>query len=73
MIAFEAPRYLQCLWTIDDVPTTVSFTLEPDEIGTRLRVEHRGLADAPRREFDGGWTDKLARDLAAVLRQEEPT
>jgi hypothetical protein len=48
----------------------VTFTLTPDRDGTRLRVIHGGW-DGPgldhRDGFDGGWLDKLTKDLAALL------
>jgi uncharacterized protein YndB with AHSA1/START domain len=67
VIEVEPPRLLRCRWTIDDVATTVTIRLEPDDEGTVLRLEHTGLPPDPRARFDGGWADKLATDLGLVL------
>jgi len=64
----EPPRLLRCRWSGIFGQTVVTFT--PDGEGTRLRVTHGGW-DGPgldhRDGFDGGWLDKLTKDLAALL------
>ncbi len=66
----EPPRLLRCRWSGVFGETIVTFTLTPDGEGTRLRVTHAGW-DGPglphRDGFDGGWHDKLTKDLAALL------
>ena len=66
----EPPRLLRCRWSGVFGETVVTFTLTPDGAGTRLRVTHAGW-DGPglphRDGFDGGWHDKLTKDLAALL------
>jgi uncharacterized protein YndB with AHSA1/START domain len=66
----EPPRLLRCRWSGVFGETVVTFTLTPDGEGTRLRVTHAGW-DGPglrhRDGFDGGWLDKLTKDLAALL------
>jgi len=63
----DAPRLLRCRWTIDGMPTTVTFRLRADGTGTVLRLEHDGLPPGPALSFDGGWGSKLADDLGLVL------
>jgi uncharacterized protein YndB with AHSA1/START domain len=66
VLTIEAPRLLRCRWLLDGAPTTVTMTLEPDGDGTRLRVEHAGIPEGPRPDFDTGWPgkfDALARTL----------
>jgi uncharacterized protein YndB with AHSA1/START domain len=66
----EPPRLLRCRWSGVFGETVVTFTLTPDGEGTRLRVTHAGW-DGPglphRDGFDGGWHDKLTKDLAVLL------
>ena len=66
----EPPRLLRCRWSGIFGQTVVTFMLTPDGEGTRLRVTHGGW-DGPgldhRDGFDGGWLDKLTKDLAALL------
>jgi len=64
------PRLLRCRWSGQFGDTVVSFELTPAGAGTRLRMEHSGWADehaGDRAGFDGGWHDKLTKDLPAVL------
>jgi uncharacterized protein YndB with AHSA1/START domain len=64
------PRLLRCRWSGVFGQTVVTFTLVADGGGTLLRVTHGGW-DGPglphRDGFDGGWHDKLTKDLAALL------
>lgn len=39
----------------------VTVTIEPEGAATRLRLRHAGLADAPRRNVRGGWSDSLEK------------
>jgi uncharacterized protein YndB with AHSA1/START domain len=70
VLEVEPPRMLRCRWSGIFGQTVVTFTLAPDGDGTRLRVTHGGW-DGPgldhRGGFDGGWLDKLTKDLAALL------
>jgi uncharacterized protein YndB with AHSA1/START domain len=70
VIEVEPPHLLRCRWTIEGTATTLTVQLHPDGAdgaGTRLLLEHVGLAPRPRAEFDGGWGAKLGHDLALVL------
>ena len=44
---------------LDGVATTVTFTLAPDGDGTRLHLDHAGLVDELRPQFDSGWVEKF--------------
>jgi uncharacterized protein YndB with AHSA1/START domain len=70
VLAVDPPTRLQLRWMLDGVATTVTFTLEADGDGTRLHLEHAGIADESRTHFDSGWVEKFD-DLAKLL-QEEP-
>lgn len=68
----EPPNRLVHTWrsTDEELVTTVSFELEPQGTGTRLRVNHRGFVDPVDLEQNqGGWLDLLPRlgRLAADL------
>jgi uncharacterized protein YndB with AHSA1/START domain len=66
----EPPRLLRCRWSGVFGDTTVTFTLTPEDGGTRLRVEHAGWQGPGldhRLGFDAGWHDKLAKDLSALM------
>jgi uncharacterized protein YndB with AHSA1/START domain len=65
----EPPHLLECRWTIDGAPTTVTIRLDAAGAHTVLHLEHAGLPSARRDGFDGGWESKFAHDLAAVLRR----
>jgi uncharacterized protein YndB with AHSA1/START domain len=51
--------------------STLTFTLEPTERGTRLTLVHDGLADAERADHDHGWEHYLGR-LATVAAGGDP-
>ena len=72
----EPPRLLRCQWAGAFGDTIVTFELAPEGSGTRLHVTHRGWTDdfrGYRDGFDGGWQDKLATDLPALLALDGPT
>ncbi len=71
VVEVEPPHHLQCRWDIDGTPTTVTIRLEADGEGTVLRLEHAGIPRDRRDGFDGGWADKLQRDLGLVLAGNE--
>ncbi len=70
VLTIEAHRVLAYSWNFDHAdPTltlrsTVTFTLTPSAVGTRLRVEQIGFRPDQRRAFGGakaGWEQMLAR------------
>ena len=67
VVEVAPPHLLRCRWTIAGVPTTLTVRLEVDGGGTLLSLEHVGLPPEPRSGFDGGWGNKLQRDLVSVL------
>jgi uncharacterized protein YndB with AHSA1/START domain len=67
VLVVDPPRLLECEWMINGEPTIVRIELRPDGDGTRLLLEHRGLASEHQAEFDGGWDSKLRDDLTLVL------
>jgi uncharacterized protein YndB with AHSA1/START domain len=70
VLEVEPPRLLRCRWSGVFGETVVTFTLTPDNGGTRLRVTHSGWAGeglGQRDGFDQTWHDKLVKDLAALL------
>ena len=51
------PRAFTTTWTADgEQPTTLTVRLEPVDGGTRLRLEHDGVAD---RQYVAGWAAYL--------------
>jgi uncharacterized protein YndB with AHSA1/START domain len=72
VLEVEPPHLLRCRWTIENVDTLVTFRLEPDGAGTRLTLEHVGLAGPRHLEFDPGWAAKLSGDLDLLLRDGHP-
>jgi uncharacterized protein YndB with AHSA1/START domain len=70
VLEVDPPRLLRCQWSGPFGDTIVAFELQPESEGTRLRLIHSGWADGQddhRNGFDGGWNDKLTKDLPAVL------
>jgi uncharacterized protein YndB with AHSA1/START domain len=70
VLEVDPPWLLRCQWSGPFGDTIVAFELEPASEGTRLRLSHSGWTDDhddDRRGFDGGWSDKLSKDLPAVL------
>lgn len=74
VLEVDEPRRLSYTWRGDEdgEPTVVTFTLEPDDGGTRLRLEHtdfRGLRGlVTRLILSRGWKKKLLREeLPTVL------
>jgi len=71
VLALDAPTRLQLRWMLDGVATTVTITLTADGDGTRLHLEHDGLAAESRSKFDGGWIEKFDDLTKALLETEE--
>ncbi|KQR17483.1 SRPBCC domain-containing protein [Cellulomonas sp. Leaf334] len=77
VLAVEPGRTLAVTWTDaadpDLVPTTVTWTLEPEGHGTRLFLEHAGFdpddptAQLSRRIMGGGWRSMILRRLGELL------
>jgi uncharacterized protein YndB with AHSA1/START domain len=67
VLEVDAPRFLRCRWTIEGVPSEVTIKLHDDAEGTRLELEHIRLSSSMRADFDGGWDEKLVRELVTVL------
>ena len=77
VLAVEPHRTLAVTWTDaadpDLVPTTVTWTLEPEGRGTRLFLEHSGFdpddptAQLSRRIMGGGWRSMILRRLGELL------
>jgi uncharacterized protein YndB with AHSA1/START domain len=77
VLAIEPGRRLKVTWTDaadpDLVPTTVTWTLEPEGRGTRIFLEHAGfdpddpIAQLSRRIMGGGWRSMVFRRLSEVL------
>ena len=66
VLVLDAPRYMEWSWQHPDlqIPTTVVFTLDEVEGGTRLTVQHRGPTQVEyRADITAGWPRKLARLL----------
>jgi len=70
----EAPRRLVYTWLGDadwQAPTTVCWTLEPIETGTRLRLEHTNLQDPWGQELHAmlsqGWKKMVEEGIVRVL------
>jgi uncharacterized protein YndB with AHSA1/START domain len=72
VIELDAPRRLAYTWRSDPEtpPELVSWTLEPVEAGTRLRLEHIALEDAAApftAHLDPQWKKRVQSRLAAYL------
>lgn len=70
VLEVDPPRLLRCRWSGAFGDTVVAFELTPTAEGTRLRLEHRDWDDehvGERDGFDGGWHDKLTKDLPGLL------
>ena len=70
VLEVDPPRRLSWRWVGAFGTTTVTFTLQPDGTGTRLRLEHDGWDRtnvASRDQFESGWDHKLHAELAGVL------
>ncbi len=61
---------LSMRWTGSFGDTVVTFQLEPERSGTRLRLTHGGWDEAHaafRDQFRGGWHTKIGEGLSALL------
>ena len=79
VVEVDPPRRLVWRWIASFGPTTVTFHVSAEGIGTRLRLEHDGWGDATdsRDEFNTGWKAKMGDGLRLVLdanvRPPDPT
>jgi len=75
VLALEAPRRMAWRWKSDVIDTTVTFTLERVETGTRLRLVHDGF-EGLRGLFVSwmmrGWKRILGKRLRLVLEGGSP-
>ena len=71
VIACDPPRELVFTWVVGDfLDTRVSYRLEPDGDGTRVRFEHSGfVADSARDGAAYGWT-RMHGALTKVISAE---
>jgi uncharacterized protein YndB with AHSA1/START domain len=70
VLEIDEPRLLRCRWSGVFGDTQVTFELNPEGDGTRLRVRHDGWDDPPAAEragFDDGWKQKLDEEIPRVL------
>jgi uncharacterized protein YndB with AHSA1/START domain len=73
VVTVDAPRQLAYTWRNADtqLDTLVTFTLEPAEGGTRLRLEHSGFARSgkagafAREGLGAGWNSRVLRERLA--------
>ncbi len=79
VVALEQPRWMAYTWQnkTSSLDTLVTFTLEPAEGGTRLRLEHSGFEKTGqagltiRDMLASGWNSKILRErLPALLDRE---
>jgi uncharacterized protein YndB with AHSA1/START domain len=70
VLELDPPRRMVWSWAGGPIDTTVTFTLEPDGDGTRLRIHQAGFAglgaQLTRRILASGWP-KITRRLTAYL------
>ncbi len=69
----KPPRTLRYAWTVGDLETIVSFTLEPTEYGTLLRLVQSGFKADQKNNFGGaryGWR-LMGTKLAELLDSEQ--
>jgi len=78
VIEVDAPRRLAYTWLGDEdwqAPTTVRWTLEPVEGGTRLRLEHTGLQEPWGRALQAmlsqGWKKMIEEKIVRVMERLE--
>jgi uncharacterized protein YndB with AHSA1/START domain len=75
VLALDAPRRMAWRWKSDVIDTTVTFTLEQVETGTRLRLVHDGF-EGLRGLFVSwmmrGWKRILGKRLRLVLEGGSP-
>jgi uncharacterized protein YndB with AHSA1/START domain len=74
VLEVDPPRVLRCRWSGVFGDTMVMFTLDPTPAGdgTRLRLKHAGWPEASSEQrdgFDGGWHDKLTKDLPELMKE----
>jgi uncharacterized protein YndB with AHSA1/START domain len=73
VVELDPPRRMVWSWAGGSIDTTVTFTLEPEGAGTRLRMRQLGFhglgAELTRRILAGGWPKILGRRLRACLEQ----
>ena len=76
VLALEPEKRLQISWKNPPLDTVVTWTLVPEEGGTRLILEHSGFdLEDPRQRFAyegmrGGWGGPIAARLQALLVQD---
>jgi uncharacterized protein YndB with AHSA1/START domain len=79
IVEIEPPRRLVQTFQVasdeeaakDDAPSTITWELEADGEGTRLRLLHEGLAPATFEYTEGGWEHILA-GMKALLEETAP-
>ena len=78
VIEVVAPLLLAYTWLGDEdwqAPTIVRWTLEPIEVGTRLRLEHTNLQEPWGRALQAmlsqGWKKMLAEKIVRVMEQQK--
>lgn len=61
VVELDPPRQMAWTWTASDgLPSTVTFTLKPDGVGTRLAITHVGEADqAVAAILRDGWPGRI--------------
>ncbi len=73
LLALEPPRLIRFSWRSDILDTVVSWSLAPEEAGTRLLITHDGFdATDPGQRMamgilGGGWRGHLIRRLGTML------
>lgn len=58
VLEVDAPRRISYTWAVPFLDTVVTFTLQPTEGGTLLRLVQTGFKEEQKREFGGaryGW------------------
>ena len=62
VLELDPPRRMVWSWSVDDGlgPSTVTFELAEERVGTRLRLTHVGeINDAAGAEISGGWLSRI--------------
>jgi len=78
VVALDRPRRVAYTWRGNGLDTLVTFTIEPVEGGTQLRLEHAGFEKGGkvgltvRDLLASGWNSRILRErLPAFLAQQE--